>query len=310
MGQAQHAYRSEPMTHSLALMADGLNWFSRFPFSWIHRVRWAQCNGYLGAASDCMADKGFSFGELTLAPGVSVDVYNLHAEAGGSERDIQRSLELDPNNSVARNLYANLLFATGRIEEEVVERRAAARLDPLTPQLPTMVGYALLAAGRAAEALDAFREAVELDTLFWASRAGLGDYHGAMGEHEDALREHRRAAALAPTHVIARSNLARALAESGRRDDALPLIAALRAEGERRGLFDPATAFAMLAVGDEDGALAWLERAYRQKHPQLRLMRRLSERGLADDPRYLDLLRRIGLPPPSTIVAGMQSSTR
>jgi hypothetical protein len=89
MGQAQHAYRSEPMTHSLALMADGLNWFSRFPFSWIHRVRWAQCNGYLGAASDCLADKGFSFGELTLAPGVSVDVYNLHAEAGGSERDIQ-----------------------------------------------------------------------------------------------------------------------------------------------------------------------------------------------------------------------------
>lgn len=86
--RAGHAYRSEPMTHSLALMADGLNWFSRFPFSWIHRVRWAQCNGYLGAASDCLADKGFSFGEMRLASGVTVDVYNLHAEAGGSVLDI------------------------------------------------------------------------------------------------------------------------------------------------------------------------------------------------------------------------------
>jgi hypothetical protein len=86
--RAGHAYRSEPMTHSLALMADGLNWFSRFPFGWVHRVRWAQCNGYLGAASDCLADKGFSFGEVTLASGVTVDVYNLHAEAGGSALDI------------------------------------------------------------------------------------------------------------------------------------------------------------------------------------------------------------------------------
>lgn len=86
--QAGHAFRSEPMRHSLALMADGLNWFSRFPFNWVHRVRWAQCNGYLGAASDCLADKGFSFGEVTLASGVTVDFYNLHAEAGGSVLDI------------------------------------------------------------------------------------------------------------------------------------------------------------------------------------------------------------------------------
>jgi len=88
ISHAEHPYRSEPMNHSLALIPDGLNWFSRFAFSWIHRVRWAQCNGYLGAASDCLADKGFSFGEVTLAPGVTVDVYDLHAEAGSSLLDI------------------------------------------------------------------------------------------------------------------------------------------------------------------------------------------------------------------------------
>jgi hypothetical protein len=84
-----HTFRSEPMRHSLALMPDGLNWFSRFALGWLHRVRWVQCNGYLGAASDCLADKGFSFSEVTLASGVSVDVYNLHAEAGGSTSDIE-----------------------------------------------------------------------------------------------------------------------------------------------------------------------------------------------------------------------------
>lgn len=86
--RAGHAYRSEPMSSSLALMSDGLNVFSRFPFAWVHRVRWAQCNGYLGAASDCLADKGFSFAEVSLAPGVTVDVYDLHAEAGSSTLDM------------------------------------------------------------------------------------------------------------------------------------------------------------------------------------------------------------------------------
>ncbi len=90
--RALHAYRSEPMRQSLALMPDGLNWFSKFAFGWVHRVRWSQCNGYLGAASDCLADKGFSFAEVTIAPGVTLDVYNLHAEAGdgGADTEVRR----------------------------------------------------------------------------------------------------------------------------------------------------------------------------------------------------------------------------
>jgi endonuclease/exonuclease/phosphatase family metal-dependent hydrolase len=87
--RALHAYRSEPMHSSLALMPDGLNWFSRYAFGWVHRVRWKQCNGYLGGASDCLADKGFSFAEVTLAQGVTVDVYNLHAEAGRTPMDVE-----------------------------------------------------------------------------------------------------------------------------------------------------------------------------------------------------------------------------
>lgn len=86
--RAGHAYRSEPMQHSLALVHDGLNWFSRFAFGWVHRVRWQECNGFLGAASDCLADKGFSFAEMTLSERVRVDVYNLHAEAGGAPLDV------------------------------------------------------------------------------------------------------------------------------------------------------------------------------------------------------------------------------
>jgi endonuclease/exonuclease/phosphatase family metal-dependent hydrolase len=85
---ALHEYRSEPMRDRHAFMPDGLNRFSRFALGWVHRVRWARCSGYLGSASDCLADKGFSFSQLTLADGLSVDVYNLHAEAGSQPGDV------------------------------------------------------------------------------------------------------------------------------------------------------------------------------------------------------------------------------
>ncbi len=87
--QAKHAFRTDTMRGSLALMPDGLNQFSRFSIGWTQRVRWSQCNGYFGQASDCLADKGFSFTVMTLAPGVQVDVYNLHADAGGTANDLR-----------------------------------------------------------------------------------------------------------------------------------------------------------------------------------------------------------------------------
>jgi endonuclease/exonuclease/phosphatase family metal-dependent hydrolase len=88
-GRAAHVYRSEPMQRSSGLMPDGLNWFSRFAFGWVQRVRWEHCNGYTGAHGDCLVDKGFSFAEIELREGLVVDVYNLHAEAGRAPEDVE-----------------------------------------------------------------------------------------------------------------------------------------------------------------------------------------------------------------------------
>lgn len=101
-----------------ALQSDGLNRLSRFPFGPLERVMWEACHGEVtvtaveeamgvtglddalddlglgavnheldGGSADCGAQKGFSMSRTELAPGVTVDVYNLHADAGGHERD-------------------------------------------------------------------------------------------------------------------------------------------------------------------------------------------------------------------------------
>lgn len=68
-------------------LGDGLARFSVFPFTEVDHVAWQECYGTLGHANDCLTHKGFSFARHTLAPGVTVDVYNLHMDAGSTKGD-------------------------------------------------------------------------------------------------------------------------------------------------------------------------------------------------------------------------------
>jgi len=85
-----HPYRSAPMweTPDWDKIGDGLNRFSTIPFTPVNRVSWEQCNGLINSGGDCMTTKGFSVGRHELAPGVFLDVYNLHMDASGSNEDI------------------------------------------------------------------------------------------------------------------------------------------------------------------------------------------------------------------------------
>jgi hypothetical protein len=63
--------------------------FTNFASTPVDRVAWSDCSGVLDSASDCLAFKGFSHSTIELEPGVDVDVYNLHAEAGNTALDDQ-----------------------------------------------------------------------------------------------------------------------------------------------------------------------------------------------------------------------------
>jgi len=98
---AHHPFQSIPLPCPLganparpsALVSDGLNEFSRFEFGDLTRIPWEGCFGALGAndggASDCGALKGFSVAKHVFSPGVEVDVYDLHGEAGSTAADQQ-----------------------------------------------------------------------------------------------------------------------------------------------------------------------------------------------------------------------------
>ncbi len=92
VSQIDHAHQSvkdtsdrPPATFGLG---DGLNRFSRSPFTDHQRTTWTDCFGLLSNASDCLAPKGFSYARHEVESGAFVDVYNLHAEAGSGPEDV------------------------------------------------------------------------------------------------------------------------------------------------------------------------------------------------------------------------------
>jgi Endonuclease/Exonuclease/phosphatase family len=72
---------------SLLDMGDGLNAFSKFPLTKVDRDKWKECNGLLSEKNDCFAPKGLLKFTIELAPGIELDVYNIHTDAGRKAGD-------------------------------------------------------------------------------------------------------------------------------------------------------------------------------------------------------------------------------
>ena len=114
VADADHPYLSIPAPHPFggdptrpsALVSDGLNRFSTLPFGDLTRVAWAGCHE---SSADCLAFKGFSVARTELAAGLSVDVYNLHMEAGGDVED-----ELLRDAGLTQMLDHMAAFSAGR----------------------------------------------------------------------------------------------------------------------------------------------------------------------------------------------------
>jgi len=120
IAQATHRYKSprHPGFEGLEVtperlanvhVGDGLAFMSRFPIQGNNRLPWTGCFGGFdvndGGAADCLAIKGFSFTRMTITNGVTVDLYNLHGEAGSTALD--QSLQEDDYEQLADYIVAN-----------------------------------------------------------------------------------------------------------------------------------------------------------------------------------------------------------
>jgi len=223
--------------------------------------------------------------------GTYMHVYEWNSEA--AEREQLRAIELDPNHLTARYFYGNLLRSHGRIEEALAQYDVAIELDPLDPLLSENLGRTLMLAGRFDEAREHLQEVLDLDSTFWRAHTGLGLYYETTGRLDDALRTYRRAYELGGRRDI---DIARILGRLGQEQEARRILREQEQQAARTALHDPDVATVLLALNDLEGALDWLERSYGERHPQLRFIAGDPIfKPFEVEPRYIDLLRRIGV---------------
>jgi TolB-like protein/Tfp pilus assembly protein PilF len=215
-----------------------------------------------------------------------------------SEREYKRAIELKPNDARAHHFYASYLTYVGQFDEGISEERLARDLDPLSLPVNNALAGRLLAAGRPQNALDQIRATLDLDANFAPAHQTLGWIYLKSQKSEQAVQEFRHALQLSASNdIYLRSDLAFACAVTGKRSEAEKALAEFKSLHDK-GLA-PAGSIGVIygALGENDEAFAWLEKAYQERDPELtyiKVGRRFDP--LRNDPRLQQLTRRMGLP--------------
>jgi TolB-like protein/DNA-binding SARP family transcriptional activator len=211
-----------------------------------------------------------------------------------AEQEFQRAIALDPGYPTAYFLYGTLLENQGRFAEAVAARSKAYELDPLSPLAATGRGIALSLAGNPDAALAQYHTALEMDSTGWITHFELSQLQETSGELVAALQSIDRAIAHAGATARPRAARARLLVLAGDTAQARALVDSLTAQAESTHIWLPSVATALYALGRHDEALDWLERGYRQRHPELPYLRvRPAAARMRADPRFAEFFRRI-----------------
>ncbi len=205
--------------------------------------------------------------------------------------ELKRAKELSPANPTANDLLARAIVYLGRIDEAERQARYAAELDPLSVIAQGNLGRVLFFAGKMDEANIALRKAAELQPL----AAGTHRYQvliaAQRGDGETALRE----AKLEPDEGYRRFELAVAQYVAGDRQAADATLNDLIANGRDRLAYQIAEVYAVR--GEKDKAFEWLQIAFANHDGgTLTILVDPLLRGLRDDPRYKNLVVKVGLP--------------
>jgi TolB-like protein len=205
--------------------------------------------------------------------------------------ELNRAKELSPANPTANDLLARVIVYLGRIDEAERQARQAVELDPLSVSTQFNLARVLFYAGKLDEADAAGRKIAELQPSSSSSHRWQVFVAVQRGDGETALRE----AQLEPDDDFRRFELALAHYVRGDRKAADAVLADLVSTG-RKGL-DYQIAQAYAVRGETDKAFEWLQIAF-DNHDGGALSLGVDPllRGLHDDPRYKNLLVKLGLP--------------
>jgi serine/threonine protein kinase/tetratricopeptide (TPR) repeat protein len=215
----------------------------------------------------------------------------------GAEAEIQRGLELAPNDAAGHFAYGEWFMAMGRFEEAVAELERALDLDPLSSPISANLAAAYSFVGQHDRAIKNIRSTIELDPSLIAAHSLYAVLLSRAGHFDEAVVQAERCLRIPNSGLWGKSALGIVYATGGRTEEARRIAAELEAEPPLCSL-SSGLGRLYAALGDRVQALKWLEEAYQARFSNLAFVCQTPElQSLRGDPRFADLLHRMGLPP-------------
>jgi tetratricopeptide (TPR) repeat protein len=257
----------------------------------------------VGASPDEAWPKAISAARkaLELDPGQAephallAEAYERQWQWSEAETELQRALEIDPNDVDAQLGFARWLLYHGRIDEALAWSERAGKLDPFG--IPNVLHpWILIHARRYGEAIRELRTVLAAEPDLAVAHWHLGYALVANGQADEAIPTLEKARELTGGSPAVLGVLVRAYAHAGRRADALRLLAELKRR--QQTAYVPPAAFvnAYLGLGENEEALAWLEKGFKGRSSMLAFLKVDPYFDpLRGDPSFKDLVHRVGL---------------
>jgi TolB-like protein/DNA-binding winged helix-turn-helix (wHTH) protein/tetratricopeptide (TPR) repeat protein len=214
-----------------------------------------------------------------------------------SEEEFRRAIELNPNYATAHQWYSYYLTAMLRFPEAVEQAETAQQIDPLSLSINTSVATRYRHAGRLDDAVQLNRRTLEMDPTFVPAHFSLAAVYENQGSWPQAINEYKKVIELRPGDPSALAALAYIYARSGQQDEARKILSQLTETSKQHYVasFEIATIFA--GLDDADHTMLWLDKSYKQHESQIPFLESDDRfNALHSDPRFQDLVHRLGLP--------------
>lgn len=218
-----------------------------------------------------------------------------------AEKSFRRAIELNPNYPTAHQWYAVYLSSMGRHEEAIREAKRALELDPLSLSVIRDVSRCFYHARQYDEAIRQYMKLFELEPNHYRLNSWLDMAYEQKGLYDQAIELRLKAMTVIGVKPETIAALKKAYAESGwqgywRKELEFSEDRIRRKERYVDIAYYMARAFARL--GEKDRALHLLEKAYDEHSDHLVLLKvDPTFDSLRSDPRFIDLLRRVGFTP-------------
>ena len=208
-------------------------------------------------------------------------------------KEFQRALELNPNASTVHWAYANYLDRVGRPNEAVAEAKLALQLDPVSSRSFMNTGFIYYFARQYDQALTQMQQSAQLGADPKEILFPLGDIYVEKGMYDQGIQEFQKLGD--PPHAV--GHMGNAFARQGHATEARAAIEKLKQQLDKTGIGRYEIALVYAGLKENDNAFEWLEKAY-QAHDKGLTYLKIDPclDPLRSDPRFQDLIKRVGIP--------------